>query len=143
MTYFEDLTPYTYLVGHASGPEEEPWPGFPLVNVGWLEPGRPFRTGATPDALIPALETAARLYRVRQTRGFHMCGLCPSRDVGAAVEGRRYDQEMIRRGSAQFRVRGLDVVYAAPQLTIHYVSEHGYLPPNEFCVAAVNQANDL
>jgi hypothetical protein len=50
-----------------------------------------------------------------------------------------YDPDMMLHGSAEFRVKGRSVAYAAPQLLVHYVAEHGYLPPDEFCVAAMNQ----
>ena len=39
MTWFEDLSPDTYL-----GSDK------PANNVGWLERGRPFSTGPSPDA---------------------------------------------------------------------------------------------
>jgi hypothetical protein len=46
-------------------------------------------------------------------------------------------QGVIARESAEFQVRGDGVGYAAPQLLLHYVDAHGYLPPPGFCAAAI------
>ncbi|MFG1917190.1 hypothetical protein [Micromonospora sp. NPDC048898] len=136
MTYFADLTPYTYLERH----EDDQWPSdeqgkdLPLLNVGWLDAAHPYPTGAPPHGLVPALTELAKT-RVRQTRGHHYCEICV-RDMG---EGAReaIRQGMIARESAEFEVRGDGVVYAAPQLLLHYVTAHEYLPPAEFCTAAL------
>ena len=132
MTYFADLTPYSYLerhdeYGHKAADE-------PPLNVGWLDAAHPFPTGAPPDGLLPALTKLAKL-RVRQTRGYHYCEICV-RDMGEdAMDAIR--QGMIARESAEFQVQGDGVVYAAPQLLLHYVAAHEYLPPAEFCAATL------
>ncbi|MCF0093665.1 hypothetical protein [Micromonospora sp. MH99] len=136
MTYFADLTPYTYLERHEDEPgaADEPWPDLPRLNVGWLDAAHPYPTGAAPDWLMPALTALAKA-RVRQTRGYHYCEIC-IRDLGEdAREAIR--QGVIARESAEFEVRGDGVVYAAPQLLLHYVAAHEYLPPAEFCTAAL------
>ncbi|MGC5286703.1 hypothetical protein [Micromonospora sp. DT231] len=136
MTYFADLTPYTYLERHEDEPglTDEPWPDLPLLNVGWLDAAHPFPTGAPPDGLMPALNDLAKT-RAHQTRGYHFCEIC-IRDMGEdAREAIRLG--VIARGSAEFQVQGNGVVYAAPQLLLHYVSAHEYLPPAEFCAAAL------
>lgn len=137
VTYFADLTPYTYFTPrdeHGHRTFDEPWPDLPLVTVGWLDAAHPFPTGAPPDGLLPALTELARA-RVRQTRGYHYCELC-IRDLGDdAREALR--RGVIARESAEFQVWGDGVVYAAPQLLLHYVDAHAYLPPGEFCAAAV------
>ena len=137
MAFFSDLTPYTYWEPHDRNGRwapDEPWPGVPLLNVGWLDSSHPFQTGAPHDELIPALTKLAKV-RVRQSRGYHHCELC-IRDMGDdAREAIR--QGLIARESAEFRVRGHGVVYAVPQLLTHYVAAHEYLPPPEFCEAAI------
>jgi hypothetical protein len=40
-----------------------------------------------------------------------------------------------RSSNGEIRVAGEQVVYAAPLLIIHYIEEHGYLPPAEFLEA--------
>ena len=130
MTYFPDLTPYSYL---PTDPREA-WSHLPLRNVGWLDAEHPFPTGECPDGLVAALTRLARV-RVQQTRGRHHCELC-LRALGAdAYDAVRLG--LVARGSAEFRVRGDGVVYAVPELMVHYVTAHAYLPPAEFRAAAL------
>jgi hypothetical protein len=124
VAFYPDLTPYTYFQPPLR--DDEPWPGLPLVNIGWLDAEHPYPTGAVPDGLLPRLEELAEA-RVAQTRGYHFCEFCP----------RGPDRELIPRESAEFRVKGDGVVYAVPQLALHYISAHNYLPPAEFCAAAM------
>ncbi|WP_456044162.1 DUF7919 family protein [Streptomyces rubiginosohelvolus] len=42
------------------------------------------------------------------------------------------------QGSAEIRVMGHGVAYAAPELVAHYVEAHGYLPPIEFMEAVLS-----
>jgi hypothetical protein len=44
--------------------------------------------------------------------------------------------------SAEFRVKGSGVVYAVPQLALHYIAAHGYLPPSEFCEAVTASTDE-
>ena len=134
VAYFADLTPYSY--GNPSS-RDEPWPGLPLVNIGWLDADHSFATGLLPDGLLERLEELAKV-RVRQSRGEHHCELC-IRDLGGEAYFRRLEPatrnrelQTLPRESAEFRVKGRGVVYAVPQLAIHYLAAHGYLPPEEF-----------
>ncbi|MGC4875579.1 hypothetical protein ACLQ26_04800 [Micromonospora sp. DT43] len=88
--------------------------------------------------MLPALTELATV-RVRQTRGYHYCEICV-RDLGEDA-GDAVRQGAIAHESAEFEVRGDDVVYAAPQLLLHYVAAHEYLPPAEFCAAALGAAS--
>ena len=125
MTYYADLTPYTYFDGE--GPD--------VLNVGWLEPGHPYPRGEVPAGLLDRLERLAE-DRVRQTRGYHHCGFC-LRDVhNAAGEGGWF--AAVAHESAEFRVLGDGVMYAVPLLALHYIAEHEYLPPPEFCTAVLS-----
>jgi hypothetical protein len=137
MAFFEDLTPYTYF-----HPEEEA-PG--TVNVGWLEPGCRFPTGTTGDRFQAKLEQLCHR-RVKQTRGFHLCGLCPwprssieTRVTGglAAVGPGSGELPQFLGSSFEMRVAGVGVVFAAPSLVHHYVVAHGYRPPDEFIAAVL------
>ena len=120
MTFFDDLTPYTYL-----HPEDEQ-PG--TVNIGWLDRWHSFPTGETSEAFRGKLQQLC-LRRVKQTRGFYSCDFCKGRDKP--------------HGSAEIRVRGEGRVYAAPELVYHYVVIHNYLPPEEFIAAVLNSDQPL
>src|SRR5262245_40234644 len=124
MTWFADLSPYTYRPDRGA----EPWPDLPLVNVGWLDAAQPFPTGEPPAGLVEALAALAVTARANQSRGFHFCNLCPTEEL---------NWETHPKGSAEFRVLGVGVVYAAPELLVHYVDEHDYRPPAPFIDAAL------
>lgn len=155
MTYFADLTPYTY--GHFTG----------ALNVGWLDPGHPFATEPPSEALLDALfELIAA--PVAQTFGGHQCELCPrdpdfeTKVVEAQAEAHgsgggfgnpsiKWPQDARSRstnstrhgrsigvGNGEIRVAGAGgQVYAAPTLIYHYVADHHYKPPAEFVRAVL------
>jgi hypothetical protein len=117
VTWYEDLTPYTH------GPVDS---GDTALNVGWLEAGRAFPTGAvgsplTQRVLGHRLVAAAAAPTGPMFVGTHRCGLCP--DGGPP-------------GSGEIRVRAPDgTVMAAPTLVAHYVEAHDYRPPDPFVEA--------
>lgn len=128
MTWFEDLSPYTYL------PQDR---DEGLLNVGWLEPAHAYSIGTVPDEATAALVALAERPEA-VTRGFHVCGFC----AGDGAE-RSTPEELaaLPRGSAEIRMTGEDGTrYAAPTLVVHYVTTHGYLPPRGFLAAAVAAA---
>jgi hypothetical protein len=145
VAFYADLTPYSYGCGDGqpySPGRDEPWADLPVVNIGWLDTIQPFRTGSVPDGMFARLEDLAKL-RARQSHGYHYCELCIRdlggepflRDLGAA--DRNYVMETLPHESAEFRVKGCGVVYAVPQLALHYIEAHSYLPPDEFCDAVM------
>lgn len=138
MTYFSDLTPYSYMRDSHRQHHDEPRPDLPLLNIGWLDAVHPFPTGECPDGLIPALNRLSQV-RVQQTRGYHFCELCLKAPPDNAHDAATL-AEQVARGSAEFRVAGRGVVYAVPELITHYVQTHNYLPPTEFSLATLAAA---
>ncbi|GHO72347.1 hypothetical protein KSD_01180 [Ktedonobacter sp. SOSP1-85] len=138
MTYFLDLSPYTYHQGSCGS---DP-PTVPTLNIGWLGRGKPFQTSfpGWPDQIF--LDNLALFeqenYRVNRTRGWHICELCE----GAAKEftqdwGKCYEEGKLC--SDELRVLGLDgVVYAAPSMLRHYLTVHQYRPPEQFIQAVLH-----
>lgn len=132
MTYFADGSEYSFLNTGEAGP---------IINIGWLDPAHPLPTGHVPGDVI---RTLARLCRdpVHGTRGFHTCKFCPpaGADREPFTTGRDEDGEFMV-GSAEIRVAGPSgVTFAAPDMVIHYVTEHGYQPPDEFLAALGSSA---
>ncbi|MCX4804690.1 DUF7919 family protein [Streptomyces goshikiensis] len=127
MTYYADLTPYTYDKDNWARDATGLWRGVPLTNVGWLDRGKPYEKGTAPPGLAEALKCLSRTHRAQQTRGFHPCPFCTSR-----VFGRRASHP---QGSAEIWLMGGGVAYAAPELITHYVETHGYSPPTAFTTA--------
>ncbi|MEU8528896.1 hypothetical protein AB0C77_25405 [Streptomyces sp. NPDC048629] len=129
MTYYADLTPYTYDRDNWATDATGLWQGVPLVNVGWLQRGQPYEQGVPPSGLAAALKRMSSTHRAQQTRGFHSCLFCSSRIFGSRA---RHPQ-----GSAEIWVMGGDIAYAAPELIAHYVEAHDYVPPTAFIHAVL------
>lgn len=121
MTWFEDLTTYSFLRSGVSrgGP--------PTLNVGWLERGRSFPIGRPAAAFVERLYELVEHAPVNLTRGMHRCDLCLD-DLGEAHPW----------GHAEIRVTASDGIrFAAPTLIHHYVSAHAYEPPQAFVEAVL------
>ncbi|WP_441350949.1 DUF7919 family protein [Streptomyces sp. or3] len=130
MTHYADLTPYTYGRNNRTPGDAGLWRGVPVLNVGWLGRGKRYSKGVPPPSLTETLKRMTRTHRVQQTRGHHLCPWCASRLFPRHPEG--------PQGSAEIRVMGNGVAYAAPELVAHYVEAHGYLPPTEFMEAVLS-----
>ncbi|MFJ7492633.1 hypothetical protein ACIQZB_15515 [Streptomyces sp. NPDC097727] len=130
MTYYADLTPYTYDSDNWDPEASGIWRGVEVLNVGWLGRGKRYSQGSPPPSLVETLKRMTRTHRAQQTRGFHFCPWCASRRSPGVPDG--------PRGSAEMRVMGSGVAYAAPELIAHYVEAHDYLPPAEFIEAALS-----
>ncbi|WP_455680486.1 DUF7919 family protein [Streptomyces hirsutus] len=130
MTYYADLTPYTYDRDNGDPEASGCWRGVPLLNVGWLSRSKTYSKGAPPTGLVDALQRMTQTHRAQQTRGCHFCPWCASRLLGPRDDS--------PRGSSEIRVMGNGVVYAAPELVAHYVEAHSYLPPADFVHAVLS-----
>ena len=124
--YFPDLSKYEY---------EQLANQCRVLTVGWLERGRDFPVGQVSQEFVEKLKTLVRRCRAHQTRGVHSCPFCsdPYRDIRMTDEsGKR-----ILLGSAEIWIPTNDEteVLAAPDLIIHYIEEHRYLPPLKFLSA--------
>lgn len=129
MTYFEDLSHYTY---HVFARTEN---GLPLVNVGWLDLRLPYRQGQVDPTIAHKIGELCQ-NPVNQTRGFHNCQLCREYPVKETLAGQKWGL-----GSAEVHIVGDGKVYAAPTLIYHYIVRHNYLPPEEFLVAVAKIAS--
>ncbi len=56
--------------------------------------------------------------------GLHACDLCPRHKAAT--------------GAANLFVPALAAVFVAPELILHYVTQHSYRPPDEFITAVTN-----
>lgn len=102
------------------------------VAFGWLDSEHPYATGSCPAPLVASLEQAASrpLWR---TRGYHRCPLCPPGAL-PAMPGTPYETasgEVLLLGDACLEIRARDkTTWVAPNLVLHYIETHGYLPPD-------------
>lgn len=123
MTYYPDLTRYSYDESDRE-----------MLNVGWLALEHTYRKGIVDQRVVDALRVLSSGYD-NQMRGVHHCEFCDT-DRPSVLGGPAMDTE-VWLGSAEIRVRGADgMLYTAPNLVIHYITEHQYCPPEEFCRAA-------
>jgi hypothetical protein len=131
VTHFEDGSPYRY------GQRSEV--STPALNVGWLDGSMRFPMGDTSEELHDKLAWLCAIERVNATRGIHRCTICrSSRDDFHGLDVGRTRHLL---GTAEIRVVGSAATYAAPNLVIHYVVDHRYLPPEDF-VAGVLARSD-
>jgi hypothetical protein len=131
MAHFPDLSPYGY--GHRSHPG--------VVHVGWLDGVHAYPKGRVAEHVLEKLKKLAS----RPTeiyRGFHICELCccPNGGVTGPTDSGYWDWAKARSSNGEIRVTSGNITYAAPVLIVHYIQEHGYLPPGEFLQAVMNDA---
>ncbi|MBX3467614.1 MAG: hypothetical protein KF878_12075 [Planctomycetes bacterium] len=136
--HFEDGSPYTYF---APGPGEPP-----ARSVGWLEEGHPFTIGRLPTGVLDRIAWRCAFATTHQTRGIHRCSLCPrdaydaERECYLLVRGER--PRLL--GTREVWIPGpRGVIYAAPDLVVHYLVDHAYLPPPDFVEAALRLEDAL
>jgi hypothetical protein len=85
MTWFEDLTPYSY--SPTEFPEGTLASSVPPLNVGWLEDDHSYPQGAVPGAFVARLRALVTHSVTQRMRGWQDCNLCPGADT--MVSGRR------------------------------------------------------
>jgi hypothetical protein len=111
MTYFADLTPYSY---HAPEPH--------TLNIGWIDHAYPYPTGVTPPTCIEKLHLFRHYIVHNNYFGVYQCSLCHT-----------------HANSGEFRVFGQgEIVYATPTMIIHYMTQHQYQPPLAFVEAVMH-----
>src|SRR5580698_4584471 len=134
MAYFPDLSPYANSDRQHLG----------VVHVGWLDDIHPFPKGHVAPNLIEKMKSLATK-PVNLFLGYHYCEICvappdvvksflpnwPNRIDPNCSWAKWRDQ---RRSNGEARVAYEGVTFAAPVLIVHYIEEHGYLPPTQFLV---------
>lgn len=121
--YFPDLTAYAYETGR---------PVSRVRTVGWLDSQHAFPTGSVAPEIVDMLRRLRLSQKVRQMRGFHVCEVC-------GVEWIRRDDPLVILGSAEIWIPdGAANYFAAPDLIIHYIEDHNYLPPSAFLAAVAS-----
>ncbi|MFD3723441.1 hypothetical protein [Streptomyces sp. NPDC058674] len=123
MTYYPDLATYDYNY-------HEPPQG---LTVGWLEGDEDFAVGESSNEFVANLLDLGA-FLDHKARGFHHCTICTVLTEPMATSPRTGKSYPL--GHAEIRATASDgSLYVAPNLIIHYVQEHGYIPPAEFIEA--------
>jgi len=93
--------------------------GVVLVKVGWLDKGQPYTEGTPPKEFVDKVK---RIPLSVHTKGWHTCPFCGN--------AKSYSQYNIRISGKKY--------YDIPEMILHYIKEHNYLPPQEFIDAVMN-----
>ncbi len=100
------------------------------INIGWLDRNVPFPTGASREGTCQRLIDHVP-FRMNSSRGGHGCTLC--------ARGQRITEFAtfgISMCTAEIWVASSKgIVFACPDLIIHYVNTHHYQPPKDFMKA--------
>jgi hypothetical protein len=125
--YYADLSVYQY------------WPSsnplvklgiIRLVNVGWLDENHSFCQGIMATALIDKLFTLCES-PMNITRGMHKCPFCGKTSINVERFGRK-----VVLGHAEIRLQAnWRIEFTSPNMILHYVIDHQYLPPDQFVAA--------
>ncbi|MET3722614.1 hypothetical protein [Sphingomonas trueperi] len=124
--FFEDLSGYKYYTKIAV-------PG--VRTVGWLDEEHPFRVGEVDRSLLSKLEkmmigSNEVDIHVNKIRSVHPCNICGDDD---------FARSKLKIGSTELWIPDGDGgFYASPSMIFHYISDHSYLPPDEFIKALEN-----
>lgn len=124
MAYYPDLSPYAYDAADRE-----------MINIGWLSREHPYTTGVTPAGLLEALVQLAAT-KVTIKRGMHFCDLCP--DFKTAREHTSRGNVFIGSGEIH-ATNDKGTVYASPAMIVHYIEDHSYLPPEDYCIAVLGR----
>ncbi len=107
-----------------------------MVAIGWLHPQHPYPRGAASPEFIARLAIFARNWDKSiealgwgAMGGFHECEFCTK-----PLESRRIGNDMT---SGTFGVPAGEQIFYCPEMILHYVTEHGYLPHAEFVEAVM------
>jgi hypothetical protein len=125
--YFQDLTGYSYSTRV---------PAARARNVGWLERGQWLPRGECDPRVRQNLLDCYALLTANRMRGTHVCSFCDDDEKDIFVVG--VDGKAVMLGAAELWLPdGNGGAFVAPDLIIHYLETHSYLPPDEFIVAAL------
>lgn len=125
MSYFEDLTPYTYQSSAVIDG---------TVNVGWLDIAFPYSRGKVSEEFLDKLWDFLHV-RLVILRGPQSCYFCSPPEILYIAQRNGED---IKLGFGEIRVLGENGrIYAAPTLVYHYIVAHEYQPPEEFIQAVL------
>ncbi len=131
--WFEDLTEYDFF-GRKDSKKffGEDYTIIPTA-VGWLENGKPYTTGEIPEELCGKLSEFINTRAITHVfLGIHECDLC---DVELSANQLNIINGF---GSKTTFIAYKDRLYIFPDLIIHYINDHSYLPPAEFIEGALD-----
>lgn len=125
MAQYEDFTNYSYMKLEDTN----------TFNIGWLEGRKEINKGEVSQEFLDNLWEYMKC-PIHITRGLH-CNI--DLDEPGSYFKAVYNGCEIKLGNAEIRVidKQAGCVYAAPNLILHYIISHNYLPPEKFINAVI------
>lgn len=100
------------------------------LAFGWLDAAHDYPTGSCPPGVVEGLEDALRT-PIDRTRGWQHCTLCPPTAECPTPYTMQDGQTTVLGDASVEVVVDAERRWVAPTLVLHYVRDHGYLPPSE------------
>lgn len=116
---YRDFSEYQY---------EVPRPLTTVRNVGWID-DHEFTRGKVSQEFVRRLTWAAAREQVNSLRCTRPCPVCGTDGIDFT-----YDGIQLFIGSAEVWIPDYrsELIYASPDLILHYITEHDYSPPADF-----------
>lgn len=111
---------------------------YTIINIGWIDNMHEFNKGKVTDEFLISLWEYIKV-PINRTRGIYHNVLLDGKNKTFVVKYQGYN---IILGSAEIRVIDTEnkIIYASPNLILHYIVNHQYLPPQCFIEAVINGA---
>lgn len=94
-----------------------------VSSVAWLGAGHAFTTGTPPADLVPLLrQHLINHWSIFAAAGTHSCEFC-------------MDEGRVHKDSRNLFIPSAETIYLVPGMIIHYIEQHGYVPPQAFIEA--------
>jgi hypothetical protein len=114
MAWYADLAECDYF---------RPWHPSILRAVGWLVRGQPYPRGTVDLRVFNKLtELLGYAWQPCMFCGRHQCDRCPGKS---------------KIGDRNLFIPGDGFLFVSPELILHYIEDHQYSPPVEFCESAL------
>lgn len=124
--FFEDLSPYPSSDDLSNQ----------VKCIGWLSKKHGYSKGKLDDKSFQLLENFIAI-NVNQKRGVHGCEFCKRTDHKINFQTiYEFRKKFVILGDSELVVFNKSGdAFVAPNLIVHYIKEHSYLPPREFIEA--------
>ena len=109
--------------------------GVRAIAIGWLDATHQYPVGSVEPEFTARLFEACRVHAVARTRGWHSCTLCPT--TGPYPTTATLSDQSMPLGDAEVRLLARDGTWLVAPI-LHYVTDHGYQPPQEFIEAVTS-----
>lgn len=130
--HYPDLSEYKPAMNHFL----KPFTFKEVLTIGWLENGQPYTQGNVDDIIVLKLREmlASSKTNINRMRGIHRCDFCPSSgtDHELRVRHPHLPRTILLGMSELWLPTQTEIIYAAPTLIYHYITEHNYHPPDVY-----------